>query len=146
MSISSFFLVIYDVQKKATRDAGYIYFIFTQAGALFIFAGFGFLYAHTGTFGFDAIGSIPDSAKLIAFILILIGCGSKAGIMPLHVWLPYAHPAAPSHVSAVMSGVMATSFCSNMLPSSTRSLINIVVTPVSVSPLIMAQLIGAAPR
>jgi len=106
MSISSFFLVIYDVQKKATRDAGYIYFIFTQAGALFIFAGFGFLYSHTGNFGFEALASIPDSAKLIAFILILIGCGSKAGIMPFHIWLPYAHPAAPSHVSAVMSGVM----------------------------------------
>ncbi len=106
MSVSSFFLVIYDVQKKTTRDAGYIYFIFSQAGALFIFAGFGFLYAHTGSFGFEAIGSIPDSAKLVAFILILIGCGSKAGIMPLHIWLPYAHPAAPSHVSAVMSGVM----------------------------------------
>lgn len=106
MSISSFFLVIYDVQNRATRDAGYIYFIFTQAGALFIFAGFGFIYSHTGTFGFDAIASIPDSAKLIAFLLILIGCGSKAGIMPLHIWLPYAHPAAPSHVSAVMSGVM----------------------------------------
>ncbi|MBU0943665.1 MAG: hydrogenase [Proteobacteria bacterium] len=106
MSVASFFLVIYDVHKKATRGAGYIYFIFTQAGALFIFAGFGFLYSHTGTFGFEALASIPDSAKLIAFILILIGCGSKAGIMPLHVWLPYAHPAAPSHVSAVMSGVM----------------------------------------
>lgn len=106
MSVSSFFLVIYDVHKKETRGAGYIYFIFTQAGALFIFAGFGFLYSHTGTFGFEALASIPDSAKLIAFILILIGCGSKAGIMPLHIWLPYAHPAAPSHVSAVMSGVM----------------------------------------
>ena len=106
MSISSFFLVIYDVHKKATRDAGYIYFVFTQAGALFIFAGFGFIYSHTGNFSFDAIASIPDSAKLLAFILILIGCGSKAGIMPLHIWLPYAHPAAPSHVSAVMSGVM----------------------------------------
>ena len=106
MSISSFFLVIYDVHKKQTRDAGYLYFIFTQAGALFIFAGFGFIYSHTGNLGFDAISSIPDSTKLIAFILILIGCGSKAGIMPLHIWLPYAHPAAPSHVSAVMSGVM----------------------------------------
>jgi hydrogenase-4 component B len=106
MSVSSFFLVIYDVQKKKTRDAGYMYFIFTQAGALFIFAGFGFLYAHTGNLSFDQIASIPDSAKLIAFILILIGCGSKAGIMPLHIWLPYAHPAAPSHISAVMSGVM----------------------------------------
>jgi len=106
MSISSFFLVIYDFHKKATRDAGYIYFIFTQAGALFIFAGFGFIYAYTGSFGFDTIAAIPESIKLIAFILILIGCGSKAGIMPFHIWLPYAHPAAPSHVSAVMSGVM----------------------------------------
>jgi hydrogenase-4 component B len=106
MSISSFFLVIYDVHKKQTRDAGYIYFIFTQAGALFIFAGFGFIYAQTGNFGFEALAAIPESAKLIAFLLILIGCGSKAGIMPFHIWLPYAHPAAPSHVSAVMSGVM----------------------------------------
>ncbi len=106
MSISSFFLVIYDVHKKQTRDAGYIYFIFTQAGALFIFAGFGFIYAQTGSFGFEALAAIPESAKLIAFLLILIGCGSKAGIMPFHIWLPYAHPAAPSHVSAVMSGVM----------------------------------------
>ena len=106
MSISSFFLVIYDVHKKTTRDAGYIYFIFTQAGALFIFAGFGFIYAQTGNFGFEALAAIPESAKLIAFILILIGCGSKAGITPFHIWLPYAHPAAPSHVSAVMSGVM----------------------------------------
>ncbi len=106
MSLSSFFLVIYDIRNKSTRDAGYLYFMFTQAGALFIFAGFGFIYSHTGTLGFDAIAAIPDSAKLIAFILILIGCGSKAGIMPLHIWLPYAHPAAPSHVSAVMSGVM----------------------------------------
>ena len=106
MSLSSFFLVIYDVHKKETRDAGYIYFIFTQAGALFIFAGFGVLYSHTGSFGFDGLAALPDSAKLTAFLLILIGCGSKAGILPLHVWLPYAHPAAPSHVSAVMSGVM----------------------------------------
>lgn len=106
MSLSSFFLVIYDVQKKATRHAGYIYFIFTQAGALSIFAGFGYIYAHTGSLSFDQLAAIPDSAKLIAFLLILIGCGSKAGIMPLHIWLPYAHPAAPGHVSAVMSGVM----------------------------------------
>jgi len=106
MSVSSFFLVIYDVHKKQTREAGYLYFIFTQAGALFIFAGFGFIYAHTGSFGFEALAAIPDSAKLTAFLLILIGCGSKAGIMPFHIWLPYAHPAAPSHVSAVMSGVM----------------------------------------
>jgi hydrogenase-4 component B len=106
MSISSFFLVVYDFQKKQTRNAGYLYFIFTQAGALFIFAGFGFIYAQTGNFGFAGMGAMPGATKLIAFVLILIGCGSKAGIMPLHIWLPYAHPAAPSHISAVMSGIM----------------------------------------
>ena len=106
MSISSFFLVIYDSHKKSTRDAGYIYFIFTQAGALILFAAFGVIYSHTGSLSFEGISAISDSAKLLIFVLILIGCGSKAGIMPLHVWLPYAHPAAPSHVSAVMSGVM----------------------------------------
>ncbi len=106
MSISSFFLVIHDIHKKETRDAGYIYFVFTQAGALFIFAGFGFIYSATGSFSFHGIENIPESIKLIALMLILIGCGSKAGIIPLHTWLPHAHPAAPSHVSAVMSGVM----------------------------------------
>jgi hydrogenase-4 component B len=106
MSLSSFFLVIYDSDKKETRDAGYLYFVFTQGGALFIFAGLGLLYSSTGNFSFTGFGDITESAKLIAFLLILIGCGSKAGIIPLHTWLPHAHPAAPSHVSAVMSGVM----------------------------------------
>ena len=106
MSISSFFLVIYDVHKKTTRDAGYIYFLFTQAGALFIFAGFGYFYSYTGSLGFDGLATLPETVKLTGFLLILLGCGSKAGILPFHIWLPYAHPAAPSHVSAVMSGVM----------------------------------------
>ena len=106
MSLSSFFLVIYDSAETETRAAGYLYFVFTQAGALFLFAGLGFLYSATGNFSFSGLADISASGKLIGFLLILIGCGSKAGIIPLHTWLPHAHPAAPSHVSAVMSGVM----------------------------------------
>ncbi len=106
MSLSSFFLVIYDYQKKSIREAGYLYFIFAQAGALFLFAACALIYSQNASFAFAGLAAIPDSIKLIIFLLVLIGCGSKAGILPLHIWLPYAHPAAPSHVSAVMSGVM----------------------------------------
>ncbi len=106
MSLSSFFLVIYDYQVKANRQAGYLYFIFAQGGAMFIFAAFALVYSHSASFDFAGFAAIDDFTKLIAFLLILIGCGSKAGILPFHIWLPYAHPAAPSHVSAVMSGVM----------------------------------------
>ena len=106
MSLSSFFLVIYDYQKKSTRQAGYLYFIFAQGGAMFLFAACALIYSQNSSFAFAGLAAISDSLKLIVFLLVLIGCGSKAGILPLHIWLPYAHPAAPSHVSAVMSGVM----------------------------------------
>ena len=106
MSLSSFFLVVYNYEVPANRKAGYLYFVFSQVGAMFIFAAFGIIYAHTGGFGFAAAADLPNGAKMVAFILAFIGFGSKAGIFPLHVWLPHAHPAAPSHISAVMSGVM----------------------------------------
>jgi hydrogenase-4 component B len=106
MSLSSFFLVIYNYESDDNRRAGYLYFVFSQAGAMFIFAAFGILYAHTGGFGFAAAADLPNGAKMMAFILAFVGFGSKAGVFPLHVWLPHAHPAAPSHISAVMSGVM----------------------------------------
>lgn len=106
MSISSFFLVIYDYQKEIVRKAGYYYFVFTQAGALLILATFGVLFAYTGNLGFADIHTIPVNIKLLVFILLFFGFGSKAGIFPVHTWLPHAHPAAPSHVSAMMSGVM----------------------------------------
>ncbi len=106
MSLSSFFLVIYDYQKKSTRQAGYLYFIFAQGGAMFLFAACAMIYSQNSSFAFVGLAAVPDSVKLIVFLLVLIGCGSKAGILPLHIWLPSAHPAAPSHVSAVMSGVM----------------------------------------
>ena len=105
MSLSSFFLVIYDHQVPENRKAGYLYFIFSHVGAMFILAAFGILYGHTGSFGFDA-ADLTDSTKILIFVLAFIGFGSKAGVFPFHVWLPHAHPAAPSHISAVMSGVM----------------------------------------
>ncbi len=106
MSISSYFLVMYDYEKSATRKAGYLYFLFAQAGALLIFASFGVIFSHTGSLDFDQIGTLPESAKLLVFGLAFFGFGSKAGVFPLHIWLPHAHPAAPSHISAIMSGVM----------------------------------------
>ncbi|MCD4722017.1 MAG: hydrogenase [Desulfobacula sp.] len=106
MSLSSFFLVIYDYESSENRRAGYLYFIFSHVGAMFIFAAFGIIYGYTGSFGFGAVDSIPQTAKIVIFIFSFIGFGSKAGVFPFHVWLPHAHPAAPSHISAVMSGVM----------------------------------------
>ena len=105
MSLSSFFLVIHDYQTPENRKAGYLYFVFSHVGAMFIFAAFGILYGYTGSFGFESAG-LSDTAKLLVFVLAFIGFGSKAGVFPFHVWLPHAHPAAPSHISAVMSGVM----------------------------------------
>ena len=106
MSLSSFFLVIYNYEAEENRKAGYLYFVFSQVGAMFILAAFGIIYAHTGNFGFADAATLTDTAKIIVFVLAFIGLGSKAGIFPFHVWLPHAHPAAPSHISAVMSGVM----------------------------------------
>ena len=106
MSLSSFFLVIYDHQSPENRKAGYLYFVFSHVGAMFIFAAFGILYGYTGSFEFTPAATLPDGVKILVFILCFIGFGSKAGVFPFHVWLPHAHPAAPSHISAVMSGVM----------------------------------------
>jgi len=106
MSIASCFLVLYDFELKDNRQAAYIFFIFTQAGALFLFAAFGLLYAETGSINLAAASTLPDSLKLTFFLLAFVGFGSKAGIFPLHIWLPHAHTAAPSHISAFMSGVM----------------------------------------
>ena len=106
MSLSSFFLVMHDYHKKTTRRAGYIYFIFSHVGAMFIFAAFALAYSYTGTFDFLSFAEMPGNIKIIVFFLALVGFGSKAGIFPLHMWLPHAHPAAPSNISAIMSGVM----------------------------------------
>lgn len=106
MSLSSFFLVVYNYESGENRKAGYLYFVFSQVGAMFILAAFGLIYAHTGNLGFADAATLTDTAKIIVFVLAFVGLGSKAGVFPFHVWLPHAHPAASSHISAVMSGVM----------------------------------------
>ncbi|MDX9703577.1 MAG: proton-conducting transporter membrane subunit [Candidatus Auribacterota bacterium] len=107
MSISSFFLVLFEGEKKEVAKAGLIYLIATHIGTLFLLVMFVLLGNEAGSFDFNrfqitAGGLLPS----IMFISAVIGFGTKAGFMPMHVWLPEAHPAAPSHVSAVMSGVM----------------------------------------
>ena len=106
MSLSSFLLVIYDYHENETRKAGYIYFIFAQAGAMFIFASLALAYSYSNSYSFSAFADIPANIKTIVFFLALVGFGSKAGMFPLQMWLPHAHPAAPSNISAIMSGVM----------------------------------------
>lgn len=109
MSLASFFLVTFENEKENVRDAGWIYLVATHLGTAFLLVLFVLMGRETGTMDFDRAGMLaglaPSAAGLL-FILALIGFGTKAGLMPLHVWLPEAHPAAPSHVSAVMSGVM----------------------------------------
>lgn len=110
MSIISYLLVMYEHEKKDTRKAGFIYIAMTHIGTGFIILSFLVLASSTGSFNFEsfreAASTMPPHLKDMAFLFALIGFGTKAGIVPLHIWLPYAHPAAPSNVSALMSGVM----------------------------------------
>src|SRR5437016_802584 len=110
MSLLSCFLVVTEHDKAEVRYAGFFYLIMTHVGTTFIILTFLILFQDTGSFSFDAFRHpdtpLPQGLRTVAFFAALIGFGTKAGIVPLHVWLPYAHPAAPSHVSALMSGVM----------------------------------------
>ena len=108
MSLTSWGLVISHHRVSDNVHAGYVYLVMASFGTLTLLLAFGLLAGPDGLYGFAAIRESQPSAGLaaIVLILILIGAGSKAGVVPLHVWLPLAHPAAPSHVSALMSGVM----------------------------------------
>jgi hydrogenase-4 component B len=110
MSVVSYFLVVTEHEKTEVRYAGFFYLIMTHVGTAFIILTFLIFYQQGGSFSFDVfrhpMQPPADSLRTMIFIGALIGFGTKAGIVPLHVWLPYAHPAAPSHVSALMSGVM----------------------------------------
>ena len=110
MSLASYFLVVFERKEKENIKAGTLYFVMTHIGTGFIILAFLLLYKTTGSFDFEIIknslGEISMLTKNIIFVLALIGFGTKAGIIPLHIWLPSAHPAAPTHVSALMSGVM----------------------------------------
>ena len=108
MALASFFLVITDHRIPEIRRAGFLYLLIAHVGALAILLCFGVLQGGSGSYAFASMRSAPLSPgwASIAFLLALVGFGAKAGLLPLHVWLPEAHPAAPSPVSALMSGVM----------------------------------------
>ena len=109
MSLASFFLVTFEDERKEVRDAGWTYLVATHLGTAFLFVLFALLGRQAGSMNFDrfaAMGVLPAGLAAALFLLALAGFGTKAGFLPLHVWLPEAHPAAPSHVSALMSGVM----------------------------------------
>jgi hydrogenase-4 component B len=110
MSLASYFLVITESQDPETERAGLIYLIMTHAGFAMLLVGFLLLANATGTMNFAEwnarSGALDALTRSGVFILLALGFSSKAGVIPLHIWLPRAHPAAPSHVSALMSGVM----------------------------------------
>jgi hydrogenase-4 component B len=109
MSISAYFLVTFEDEKAEVRRAGWIYLIATHLGVAFLFATFALLGHLAGGLEFEAFARMPAPSAVwagVIFMLALVGFGAKAGLVPFHVWLPEAHPAAPSHVSALMSGVM----------------------------------------
>jgi hydrogenase-4 component B len=108
MSLSSWALVISHHTDEDNRKAAYVYLIMAAMGTTALLFAFGGMAGAAGGYGFDDIRNHPLPPLVSALVLIaaLFGTGSKAGLMPLHAWLPLAHPAAPSHVSALMSGVM----------------------------------------
>lgn len=109
MSLSSFFLVIFENEKKEVIKAGISYLVFMHISVIFIMLAFSIISVKSGSFDFSSFANVLTGHKSLAnlvFILSFIGFGTKAGFVPFHNWLPEAHPAAPSHVSAIMSGVM----------------------------------------
>jgi formate hydrogenlyase subunit 3/multisubunit Na+/H+ antiporter MnhD subunit len=107
MSLASWALVVSDDRREDNRHAGIVYLIMATGGALALLLAFGVLAGSHGGYSFAEMRAATKIAPAgIVLVLALIGAGSKAGLVPLHAWLPLAHPAAPSHVSALMSGVM----------------------------------------
>ena len=110
MTLASYALVVSDDTDGENARAGLLYMIMTHAGTAMLLVSFLTLTEQAGAFDFASLrmaaGGLNDSSRSALFFLALAGFATKAGVVPLHVWLPRAHPAAPSHVSALMSGVM----------------------------------------
>ncbi len=107
MAVISYFLVVFESEQEENRQAGLLYIVMTHLGTAFLMIAFMLMFYYTKTF--DVSGSsnqIPDTGKNLMFLFFLIGFSTKAGVIPLHIWLPYAHPAAPGNISALMSGIM----------------------------------------
>jgi formate hydrogenlyase subunit 3/multisubunit Na+/H+ antiporter MnhD subunit len=107
MSLSSWALVIAHHRDRENLRAGYVYLLMAGFGTLALLLAFGLMAGPDGNYTFEGMRAAhPAGLAALVLILALVGAGSKAGVVPLHAWLPLAHPAAPSHVSALMSGVM----------------------------------------
>lgn len=110
MALSAFVLIIFEHEKPDTIKAGLNYVVQSHLSIVFIMLGFIYVAFKTGSYGFDAIVEFSNSQPVMAgtalFLSFFIGFAIKAGFVPFHTWLPYAHPAAPSHVSGIMSGVL----------------------------------------
>ena len=108
MSLASWALVIARHTDPECRRAAHLYLVMAAIGTVALLFAFGGLAGPAGGYAFETIRAHPPQSMVAALVLTaaLIGCGSKGGLIPLHAWLPLAHPAAPSHVSALMSGVM----------------------------------------
>lgn len=107
MSLTSMMLVIFDHNNAQTLKAGINYLVQMHISVVFLTVGFIWVYSSTGSFSFEAIRSFFQANNNIwLFLVFFVGFGLKAGFIPLHSWLPHAHPAAPSHISGVMSGVI----------------------------------------
>jgi hydrogenase-4 component B len=106
MALSAFFALTAEDGKPEVRQAGWVYLVATHIGTLTLFAMFALWRSATGSFSLDPVTGIPAETASLIFILAFAGFSFKAGFMPLHVWLPGAHANAPSHVSALMSGVL----------------------------------------
>jgi formate hydrogenlyase subunit 3/multisubunit Na+/H+ antiporter MnhD subunit len=108
MSLISWAMVASRPKSAESVAAAYVYLVMAGFGALCLLMAFGLLAGPAGGYAFDAMRAHapPHGVAALALVLVILGAGSKAGLVPLHAWLPLAHPAAPSHVSALMSGVM----------------------------------------
>ena len=108
MALSSYFLVTTDHNQPEVRRAGFLYLLIAHVGAIAILMSFGVMQGGHGDYTFDTMrhSHLSPFWASITFLLALFGFGAKAGILPMHAWLPEAHPAAPSPVSAMMSGIM----------------------------------------
>jgi hydrogenase-4 component B len=106
MALAAFLSLAAQDDQRPVRQVGYVYMAATRLATLCLFAMFAVMYTATGGFDFAASRPIGGGAATAIFLLALVGCGLKAGVMPMHIWLPGAHANAPSHVSALMSGVL----------------------------------------
>ncbi|HEX9510215.1 MAG TPA: proton-conducting transporter membrane subunit [Puia sp.] len=110
MTIAAFLLVIFEHEKPETLKAGINYFIQSHISVMLLMLAFIWISSHTGSYDFHAItqytAHVHPALSFLFFLCVFAGFGIKAGFVPFHTWLPYAHPAAPSHVSGIMSGVL----------------------------------------